>query len=354
MYSASEMVDILLILGECRGVYRAAARAYRERYPNRLHYPTDLVIRNIERSCRRGRIVRRQPRVQHQGINPEDPRAIAILAMIHMNPHISLRDIERDLGVPRSTVQGILKFGRYHPYHITLTQALSAQDRRNRVDFCNWALQRLNEDPDFFHYVLFSDEATFQSTGSLNRHNCHYWSRENPRWTQNIDHQHRWKLNVWCGIVDGQVIGPHFFNGTVTGRNYLELLRDQLPVLIEDVTLQARQRMWFQQDGAPPHFALVVRDHLNRSFPNRWIGRGGYILWPPRSPDLTPLDYYLWGFLKDAVYANRSTTPEDLQGRIREAIARITPQVLRRVVENFRQRIQLCLQVNGGNIEHLL
>lgn len=150
------------------------------------------------------------------------------------------------------------------------------------------------------------------------------------------------------------MIGPYFFNGTVTGQNYLEFLRNQLPVLMENVSFQTRQRMWFQQDGAPPHFARVVRDHLNDSFPNRWIGRGGYILWPPRSPDLTPLDFYLWGFIKNVVYTNRPTTPEDLQNRIRDAIARITPEVLRRVVGNFRRRLELCLEVNGGNIEHLL
>lgn len=353
MYSATEIVDILLTLGECRGVYQAAARSYRERYRNRQRHPSAAVIRNIERSCRRGRIVRRQP-PRRQGIPPDNPRAIAILAMIHMNPHISIRDIERDLGVPRSTVQRILRSGRYHPYHITLTQSLSAQDRQSRVDFCNWALRKLDEDPDFFQYVLFSDEATFQSTGHLNRHNCHYWARENPHWTQHIDHQHRWSVNVWCGIVDGQVIGPYFFNGTVTGQNYLEFLRNQLPGLMEDLSCRTRQRMWFQQDGAPPHFARVVRHHLNNFFPNRWIGRGGHILWPPRSPDLTPLDFYLWGFLKDVVYTNRPTTREDLQRRIREAIARIAPEVLRRVVGSFRRRVELCLEVNGGNIEHLL
>lgn len=353
MYSASEIVDILLVLGECRGVYREAARTYRERYHDRLRHPTDVVIRNLERNCRGGRIFRRQ-QPREPGFNPNDPRTLAILAIIHMNPHISLREIERDLGVPRSTVQRILRSGRYHPYHITLTQALSAQDRQNRVDFCNWALERLNEDPDFFQYVLFSDEATFQSTGSLNRHNSHYWSRVNPHWTQHIDHQHRWSVNVWCGVVDGQVVGPYFFNGTVTGQNYLEFLTNQLPVLIENVNLVTRQRMWFQQDGAPPHFARVVRDHLNTAFESRWIGRGGYIQWPPRSPDLTPLDFYLWGYVKDVVYKNRPTTALDLQRRIREAVANITPQVLRRVVGNFRRRIELCLQVNGGNIEHLL
>ena len=49
--------------------------------------------------------------------------------------------------------------------------------------------------------------------------------------------------------------------------------------------------MYFQHDGAPPHNTRHVREYLNESFPNRWLGRGGPVAWAPRSPDLTPLDY---------------------------------------------------------------
>jgi hypothetical protein len=59
----------------------------------------------------------------------------------------------------------------------------------------------------------------------------------------------------------------------------------------------------FQQDGAPPHFGNVVRDTLDSEFPGRWIGRTGPIPWPPRSPDLTPPDFFLWGYVKDKVFA---------------------------------------------------
>ena len=51
--------------------------------------------------------------------------------------------------------------------------------------------------------------------------------------------------------------------------------------------------MYFQHDGAPPHYTNRVRELLNELLPNRWLGRGGPVAWPPRSTDLTPLDYYL-------------------------------------------------------------
>ena len=55
----------------------------------------------------------------------------------------------------------------------------------------------------------------------------------------------------------------------------------------------------FQLDGAPPHWGLDVRASLNEQFPGRWIGRDGPTPWPPRSPDLTPLDFFLWGYVKN-------------------------------------------------------
>ncbi|GBN98620.1 hypothetical protein AVEN_272953-1 [Araneus ventricosus] len=58
-----------------------------------------------------------------------------------------------------------------------------------------------------------------------------------------------------------------------------------------------------QQDGAPPHYGNIVREFLDATFPQRWIGRGAAMAWPPRSPDITPLDFYVWGYVKQHVYS---------------------------------------------------
>jgi len=60
--------------------------------------------------------------------------------------------------------------------------------------------------------------------------------------------------------------------------------------------------MYFQHDGAPPHYTRHVRKYLNEFFPNRWLGRGGPVAWPPSLADLTHLDYYLWGHMKTLVH----------------------------------------------------
>ena len=71
----------------------------------------------------------------------------------------------------------------------------------------------------------------------------------------------------------------------------------------------------FQQDGAPPHFSHHVRDFLNQHYQG-WIGRAGTIAWPPRSPDLTPLDFYLWSHIKSIVYSEEIASCEQLKEKI--------------------------------------
>ena len=210
-----------------------------------------------------------------------------------MNPHISSREIERITGITQRTVINILHSQRYHPYQITLTHALLPDYSLQRVLFCRWALRMIALDRDFFKYVLFSDEATFKNSGELNRHNCHYWSDVNPHWYRPIDRQHQWSLNVWCGIINGYLTGPYFFDGRVNRHTILAFLRDTLPELLENVDLGTRIRMWLRLDGAPPHYAIIVRNFLDRQYQNMWIGRGGPQAWPARSPDLTSPDFYL-------------------------------------------------------------
>ena len=69
----------------------------------------------------------------------------------------------------------------------------------------------------------------------------------------------------------------------------------------------------FQQDGAPPHWATVVRDYMDGTFDGNWCGRSGPVMWPPNSPDLTPPDFFLWGFMKNDVYSQRPMDIDDLK-----------------------------------------
>lgn len=98
-------------------------------------------------------------------------------------------------------------------------------------------------------------------------------------------------MNVWVGILDNQVIGPYFFEESLTGARYLQFLQDCLVPRLNEL-FPNRNDLWFQQDGAPPDFAVDVRTYLTIVFRGKWIGRRGQIEWPPRTPDLTPLDFF--------------------------------------------------------------
>ncbi|GFU59872.1 hypothetical protein TNCV_4726391 [Trichonephila clavipes] len=85
------------------------------------------------------------------------------------------------------------------------------------------------------------------------------------------------------------------------------------------------QELWFQQDGATCHTARATIDLLKDTFGDRLISRFGPVNWPPRSCDLTPLDYFLWGYVKSLVYADKPQTLDHLEDNIRCVIADVRP-----------------------------
>ncbi|GBL99202.1 hypothetical protein AVEN_140669-1 [Araneus ventricosus] len=107
----------------------------------------------------------------------------------------------------------------------------------------------------------------------------------------------------------------------------------------------------FQQDGDPPQYGNIVLEFLDKTFPQRWIGRGAVMAWPPRSPAITPLDFYLWGYVKQHVYSERITDINHLKQRITDVIHSVTPIVLTRMWEELDYRLDVCRAKNGAHIE---
>ncbi|GFV66967.1 transposable element Tc3 transposase [Trichonephila clavipes] len=88
------------------------------------------------------------------------------------------------------------------------------------------------------------------------------------------------------------------------------------------------QELWFQQDGTICHTARATNDLLKDTFGDRLISRFGPVNWPPISCDLTPLDYFLWGYVKSLVYTDKPQTLDHLEDNICRVIADIRPQML--------------------------
>jgi hypothetical protein len=111
------------------------------------------------------------------------------------------------------------------------------------------------------------------------------------------------------------------------------------------------QHGFFQQDGATCHTSNDSIAEIESFFEDRIISEG---LWPPRSPDLTPPDFFVWGILKGRVYGNRQRTLQDLQNNIEGEIQVITLETLHRTFRNMEHRVQACLEAQGGHFQHLL
>ena len=120
-----------------------------------------------------------------------------------------------------------------------------------------------------------------------------------------------------------QIVGPYFFENVVNGNNFLNYLRTDFTNMIKHLPLANYNFMWLQLDGCPAHFSRIIRAWLDQNYRNKWIGQGGHLQWPPRSPDLTPLNFFLWGVIKDYVYSEEITSLEVLRLRILAAFEKL-------------------------------
>ena len=154
--------------------------------------------------------------------------------------------------------------------------------------------------------------------------------------------QHRFSINEWCGVTGDQLIGPYIFPECLTSENYPMFCNMNCQHFLEESSFQTRRQMCYQHDGAPPHFSQVIRQYLNLKFPNRCIGRGGKQNWPPRSPDMNPLDYYVCVHTEAMVYSYKVNTGKLLLHTILSAARCISnAEVLREETSHSSQKMYL-------------
>ncbi|GFX63054.1 transposase [Trichonephila clavipes] len=255
--------------------------------------------------------------------------------------------------------EGVLTERRHH----TICQVIYSQfglaihqnDHQARCRFVEWAQNEIAVVPDFHKRILFSDEAHFWLNGYVNKQNCRIWSEANPQVYVETP-LHPEKLTVWCALWTGGIINPYFFkndghNVTVNGDRYRAMITN---FFIPELNNHDVQELWFQQDGATCHTARATIDLLKDTFGDRLISRFGPVNWPPRSCDLTPLDYFLWGYVKSLVYADKPQTLDHLEDNIRRVIADIRPQMLEKVMENWTSRLDYIRASRGSHMPEII
>ncbi|GFV74439.1 putative DD41D transposase [Trichonephila clavipes] len=208
--------------------------------------------------------------------------------------------------------------------------AIHQNDHPARRRFVEWAQNEIAVVPDFHKRILFSDEAHFCLNGYVNKQNCRLWNEANPQVYVKTP-LHPEKLTVWCALWAGGIIGPYFFKND-----------------------EGHKELWFQQDGATCHAARATIDLLKDTFGDHLISRFGPVNWPPRSCDLTPLDYFLWGYVKSLVYADKPQTLDHLEDNIRRVIADIRSQMLEKVIENWTSRLDYIRASRGSPMPEII
>ena len=314
--------------------------------------PTRLAIYRIHEKFERTGSIHNSPQSGRSVTVTTPENAMQVALAFTQNPQKSKNRASSELGIERRSLGRLMHRVGLKMYVPQLIHGLLEDDSDRRLQFCEATLNEEREGDSILRKIVWSDEANFKLSGAVNRHNCVYYATENLKVT--IEQQlNQPGVTVWAGLSCKGVVGPIILHMTVDQHVYLNMLTD---TIITQVREQQQQNdFYFQQDGAPPHFALTVRALLDKEFPNRWIGRRGTVDWPPRSPDLTPMDFFFWGCVKDRVFARKPRSVDAMIQFIREACQEIDADkdLCARVCMGVHTRLVECVNAGGKQFEHL-
>jgi len=136
-------------------------------------------------------------------------------------------------------------------------------------------------------------------------------------------------------------------NAKVDANYYIDNI---LKRAIVDCRSQIGEGFIFMQDGAPSHTAGRTQQYLEANAPG-FISKNQ---WPANSPDLNPMDYGIWQALSEIVYKQQILSADQLKTALKNAWNRLSQRFIAKTIRQFRHRLQLTVDVNGGHFEHLL
>ena len=284
------------------------------------------------------------------------PENIArVEAFFEENPTKSIAMAVRELDISFGSIWFILRRHlKWRPYKYKRVNKLTPANEEARREFCRWILAK---EVNFEQKIIFSDEKMFQLHPSPHRQNDHIWAPFDPDEEAICKVQGAKKVMCWAALVGDSVLTLRWMDEehrprTMTGESYGEMLRNE--VWPEVRGRAGQRRWWWQQDGAALHCTEENLAFLVAKFRGRVISRRGENPWPPYSPDLSPLDYYFWGYANAEVFRQQPTTIPQLKAIVEEVAANLSGDVLRAVMANFRKRCEVCLEFDGGHFEYAL
>ena len=324
--------------------YLKCQSAFREKYPHSTvpnKSTISRVVRNFRETgsvydktrCRKSTVLTQQKLAEVQGILKETPQT-------------SLSKLQKQCSLSYGSANRATKILHMHSYKYAMVQETNGPDLAARTTYCKWFLQFVKkEGAAVLDRMFFSDQAWFHLDGHIKAQNSCTWSTKNSSdcWEKPSRSP---KVGVWCAMSRKRIVGPLFFDQPITAEAYQDIIVQFISLLRPE-----ERHCWFQQDDTPINAAISTKEMLEEFFEDRVIAHG---LWPPRSPDLTPPHFFLWGMLEKRVYANNPCTIEDLKKNIVKGISEINESALHNAFQNMEERIHVCLSQKGGDFQHLL
>jgi hypothetical protein len=177
--------------------------------------------------------------------------------------------------------------GFWNFIYIVCMHELKGPDKEKRLQYCRWFTHFIGGVIDILDKVFYRNETWFHRSGYVNSQNSRILSAENSH-TFHDWSLHSLKVGAWCAVSRRRIIGHIVFIETITAERYQELNMNFISLLEVD-----EQDCWLQQDVATAHTENSTMQMLSEFLGGRIISRN---LCPPRSPDLSPPDFYLWRF----------------------------------------------------------
>lgn len=205
-FTLQECTRIVLLYGECLGNANLTHRTYADRYRGQRVPSVRGILNVMNRFCETGNAMGRPQGAGGGGWNAREPDQ-RVLQAFEDDPTTSTREVAQRFGLTQKTVWKTLRDHGLHPYHYLRVQKLHPGDEQRRLAFCRWVLDQNENDPQFVHNVLWTDESTFGRCSNWNQRNNHQWAAENPRCiVENRTVQIRFKKMLWMGIIGNRVV----------------------------------------------------------------------------------------------------------------------------------------------------
>ena len=272
LLTKQQRIEIILMSGSSRKI----AEEFNRKHGTSITH--DTVAKLFVKFKKTGSVEDQRRSGRPRTVTDENTTA-RVLEVLTQSPRKSTRRLSVKTGVSQTSITRILKASKWHPYKLQMLHHISEDDPDRRLEFCEWVVCKLNDDENFSNKIMFTDEANFYVNGEVNRQNMRYWSNANPHWISSTKMQGAGKVMVWAGIWGDKIIGPIFIDGNLNANKYLNMLQEEIfPSLL---SANGNLPAYFQQDGAPPHYGIQVRQYLNQLLPDAWIGRRGPVEWPP-------------------------------------------------------------------------